>query len=254
MSKVSSLRKLHREHNISSLIRYLHYFEFSPFLPSCTSNCRRWRPTFRPTINYVAANRSKCPIHSFRRQINGFALWFFSLYYPRLMATGTGDWLPKMLFKAAEKTRRTETIYPQLLSVRSRRLPPLASRSRSGARVIKSESINGTSQGIINNPASSGRRPFRNLPRRRCRRKEERNNIQWARETGFHGREARDAGLRTSGTLHCLHYALGSTILVSCRTYLYVFNYFVFASRIAGMQILINIRFAVDRFFSFSLL
>jgi len=134
---------------------------------------------------------------------------FFSLHYPRLMATGTGDWLPKMLLKAACSWDRGYLFSVSLGLLAARFLRE--SKSKRGARVIKSESINGTSQGIINNPVSSGRRPFRNLQRRRYRRKEEQSNIQ--NEGNRVSREG-SSRCRIKNFRHPtrLHYAAGSTL------------------------------------------
>jgi hypothetical protein len=72
---------------------------------------------------------------------------FFSPHYPRLMATGTADWFPKILLKVTKKT-----LVGWRLSILSLSLDPFVAtlstyelKSKRSARVIKSESINGTS-------------------------------------------------------------------------------------------------------------
>jgi len=166
---------------------------------------------------------------------------FFS---PLSALSGTSDWLPKMLLEATDRTHRMEIIYPQLLSC-SQRFLPLASRG--SARVIKSESINGTSQSTINNPVSSGRRPFRNLLRRRYRRKEAQSNIQNERDR-----------ISWEGNLRCriknfrhptrLHYATFPSSILAEHISTCKYNYFVFALCVAE-ALKKNIEFAIDRYF-----
>lgn len=144
-----------------------------------------------------------------------------------------------MLLEAAVRTRRTEIVYPQLLSC-SLRFLPLASRSRSSARVIKSESINGTSQSTINNLVSSGRRPFRNLLRRRYRRKEAQSNIQNERD-----RISREGNLRCriKNFRHPTrsHYAtFPSSMILTEHISTCKYNYFVFALCVATLKKISN--------------